>query len=165
MTTVFLVMLPVFPFLVRWVIIRHFKNEMVVAQTEEQNERDTHRNLTIALAGFSFQGVIALAIVNNWAGQDLNYAVYYLLISFLCYFSALNLQGYKFLAWHDQIGDAFLESGSLSLMLSIAGVVLSKGVTWFGLAISAIALMVWGADFAIRVNLNWKYLSRRSSQC
>jgi hypothetical protein len=68
--------------------------------------------------------------------------------------SALNLQGYKFRMFHDQIGDALMEAASLALLLAVTLVLWSTDV-WSPVKalVSGASALVWTADFAIRFNL------------
>lgn len=154
--------LPAFPFVTRSCLGIYFRRQMMDVVPEEENDRETHRSLILALAGFSFSGLLALTIVDATVQINLQFSVWYLLVSFLCYFSALNLQGYKFCRWHDQFGDALMESASLSLMLAISAIVLtSNSRTPNAFLITIFSVGVWLIDHLIRVRLSFKYLQAR----
>ncbi|MBW2620863.1 MAG: hypothetical protein JRC56_05985 [Deltaproteobacteria bacterium] len=86
--------------------------------SEEEQDRESHRSHILTLAGFSFTGLLAIAVLDATLVQDFRFAVYYLLVSFLCYLSALNFQGYKSKRWHDQLATALMDVASLSLMIN-----------------------------------------------
>ena len=126
---------------------------------EDENDRDSHRALILALAGFSFTGLIGVAVVDAKVQLHLEYAVYFLFVSFLCFFFALNLQGYKFRRWHDQVSDALIEAATLSLMSCIAVVALKIYPTTFvAYFIAVSATIVWILDFWLRVSRMTIYL-------
>ena len=143
---------PAIPIITRGVVSLKFRRYMAEIMPEEENDRDTHTTYILALAGFSFSALLALVVVDSQVKKqmDLNVPIFYLLASFLCYYFALNLQGYKFRRWHDQIGDALIDSAGLSLMLSVAHVALK---TSYGIWIAVVAFAVWLVDHGIRILL------------
>lgn len=131
----------------------------MVAIPEEENDRDSHRTLILALAGFSFTGLIGIAVVDATIQTHLEYAVYFLFVSFLSFFFSLNLQGYKFRRWHDQLSDALIEAATLSLMACIAVIALKiYPATFVAYFIAISAALVWGLDFLLRISRMAKYL-------
>lgn len=159
--------LPLFPFVTRaFILVPPFRHQLAQAIPPKQLNRDEHRTVILALAGFSFSGAVALAVValsvsDAKLRNSLQLPVFYLLISFLCYFFALNLQGYKSHWWHDVAGEALADAASLSLVLSIIVVVRdSYPNSSFGDMITVLALVVWLVDHAIRVQL-WKAFLRQ----
>jgi hypothetical protein len=76
--------------------------------------RAANRTFILTLAGFSFSALPALSIYDSRVpGSPLRLEVYYLLVSFLCYYAAMNLQKYPFGGWHQQADVALMESASL----------------------------------------------------
>ena len=129
---------------------------------EEQNDREAHRSLILALAGFSFSALLALVVLDATLRHDFHFAVYYLLVSFLCYFFALNLQGYKHLRWHDQVGTALMDAASLCLILAIVSIIVSaKHEKSLYLGLSGLAVFIWLLDYVIRLLLLLKYLKSK----
>ena len=86
--------------------------------------------------------------------------LFYVFVSFLSYFVALNIQSYKSKRWHDQCGDALADTGSLSLVAAVAAVVLQAPVGAPGTrtALAAIAAGAWVCDFLVRLSLEVQYL-------
>lgn len=158
--------LPVFPFVTRAIIlVPFFQHQLIQPIPSKQLNREQHRTVILALAGFSFSAAVALAVValsvpDTKLRSNLQLPVFYLLVSFLCYFFALNLQGYKSHWWHDVVaGEGLTDAASLSLVLSIIAVVRdSYPDSVFGNAITALAIGVWLVDHAIRVQLWRGYL-------
>src|SRR5688572_29285113 len=67
----------------------------------DQIARESTKQFVLALAGLSFTGVIAIAVVDSVNQSNFKIPVFYLLISFLCYLIANNLQDYKFFVSRD----------------------------------------------------------------
>lgn len=153
--------LPLLPFLTRGLVLgllhRGWMGQIV---PEGVNDRDTHRTMVLALAGFSFSGLLAISVADATLRQDLRLSVYYLLVSFLSYFFALNLQGWKYLRWHDAIlSDGLIEAASLSLLASVVAVVWQGNPnTNYAFAIAAAAAIVWLIDHVVRLRLTGEAL-------
>ena len=160
MLTTLTYLLPAIPFLVRGVVfLSVFRHHMSATIPEEENDRDSHRTLILALAGFSFTGLIGVAVVDANIQLHLEYAVYFLFVSFLCFFFSLNLQGYKFRRWHDQLSDALIEAATLSLLACLAVVALKIYPNTFVAGFIAVsATAVWSLDFYLRVSRMSGYL-------
>jgi hypothetical protein len=95
---------------------------------EGEMDRDTHRSIILALGGFSFAGALglaatAVAVSDLSIRQNLQFPIFYLIMSFLSYLFALNIQGYKFFRWLDQLSDLLMELASLLLLLSVVALV------------------------------------------
>jgi len=153
--------LPFMPMLGRGLIIIRYKRYMRDALNEGAIDRANHRSLIAALAGFSFAGLLALVAL---PGSLLERAlpIWYVLLSFLSYLAALNLQGYKALLWHDQIGDALFEISSLGLIASVITFILKSELpTAFHIIATALALSVWALDYLIRIHFTVDYLSAK----
>ncbi|MCJ7601648.1 MAG: hypothetical protein MUO63_09130 [Desulfobulbaceae bacterium] len=130
--------------------------------SEEEHDKEAHRNHILALSGFSFTGLLAIAVLDTTLRQDFHFAVYFLLISFLSYFFSLNMQGYKSTRFHDQFATALMDSASLSLILSIVSIINTKAFhPEFALWVSGLAIFVWAADHLIRLRIQWKYLNTK----
>lgn len=126
---------------------------------EDAQERDLQRATILALAGFSFTAVAGLAVLDASIRTSLQLATWYVLISFVAYVSALNLQSYKFSRWQNQLASGLIETGSLSLTLTLASLMFtatfSKEFQWTA---SAIALGAWLLDHVIRLRIDHRYL-------
>lgn len=124
-----------------------------------EQDSDAHRTVILALAGFSFLGVVSLAAIDASLHKTLQVAVYYVLVSFLAYMAALNIQGYKHFRWQDQLGDALMESASLCLILSAVVVIRDTyDDPFYAGWITFLAIMVWGVDFVVRLRMSTVYL-------
>jgi hypothetical protein len=152
---------PLVPLLGRAVMTAKFRHFMAKGMKEATAAREAHRSFIITLTGFSFTGLLAIAVVDSSIQQSLHLSVYYLLISFLCYLFALNLQSYKTHWWHDQLGDFLVEAATLSLLLSVVAIVwTSKQPDGFKYLITILALAVWLLDHIIRIAILWQYLKQ-----
>jgi hypothetical protein len=125
---------------------------------EPANDRANHRSLIVALAGFSFAGLLALvALPGSLSERAL--PIWFVLISFLSYLATLNLQGYKAYRWHDQIGDALYEMAALGLIASVITFVLKSELPLaFRTIATTLAASVWLIDFIIRIRFTVEHL-------
>jgi hypothetical protein len=154
-------LVPVFPLFGRALMTFKFRSFMAKGMKEATAAREATRSFIITLTGFSFTGLLAIAVVDSSIQQSLHLSVYYLLISFLCYLFALNLQSYKSHWWHDQFGDFLIEAATLSLLLSVVAIVwTSKQPDGFKYLVTILALAVWLIDHVIRITILWQYLKQ-----
>lgn len=160
--------LPLVPFISRLAFffprgIRHYMSEDLA---EEETDRESHRMFIRALSGFSFSVLTGMSVVERFTynNKQFQLPIFYLLISFLFYLSALNLQGYKYKRWHDQLGDALVDSATLSLLLSIISIIWSTNYgLGFRVSLTILTLLIWLIDHAIRLRILWRYLSQRQN--
>src|SRR5437899_2833533 len=115
---------PLLPILTRLLLVARFHKQMPDVLSEEEDDRDQNRSVILALAGFSFAGVLAVALLDVALQQSFAQTVFFLLVSFLAYLWALNAQSYKALRWQGEMVDALIEVGSLSLVLSLISLLL-----------------------------------------
>lgn len=148
-----LVILPLLvPLLTRFALYLRFRQYMNKDLPPKARDIEAHRTLILGLAGFSFAGLLGLAVADAALQDDLRLSVFFLLVSFLSYLWALNLQGYKFARWQDLFSDTLLDLASLALILSIVGIVFTTNTdTFFKTSITLFAVIVWGVDHALRV--------------
>lgn len=153
---------PLVPGLTRLVLILRFLGEMSEVPSEAEQDRDDHRALILAFAGFSFTGVAALVVLGPAATAGLEDAVFFLLVSFLTYLWALNLQGYKAARWQGEIANAITETGSLCLILALVSLLRSSA---FGSGLilggSVLAGCIWLLDHLFKLAIDWKYLTEK----
>lgn len=152
-------LIPGFPLVTRFLLYLRFPYDMTEYLTEVEKDRESHRSYILALAGFSFSGLLAIAVLDTALQQNFKLSVYYLFISFLCYLFTLNMQSYKARRWHDQMATAFMDAASLSLIMSVLSILYSQNTNkFFKIILSIIALLFWGIDHFIRIRIQWKYL-------
>jgi hypothetical protein len=148
------------PALVRLFVAARFPDEMREALDEAENDRDANRALILALAGFSFTAVAALAVLDIAAQRRFEVPTLLLLGSFLGYLWALNIQGYKALRWHDGAASALADTSTLAMILALCALVATTGFSAMMKALAyTLAAVVWGTDFFLRVGFEWKYLT------
>lgn len=152
--------IPIIPLLSRGLLcVRHHK-QMGEILGEEEQDREAHRSHIVTLSGFSFAGLLAVALLDVTLQQDFHFAIFYLLISFLCYIFALNLQSYKSKRWHDQFATALMDSASISLILSIVSILYTQRLrASFALGVTVLALLIWSIDHVVRLRIQWNYLN------
>jgi hypothetical protein len=159
MCGLFLYLIPFMPLAPRLWLVAKFHSKMGKALGEGAADREGHRSLVVALAGFSFTGLLGLVALPG-ALTERALPIWYVLISFVAYLGALNLQDYKSHRWHDQIGDALTEIATLGLILSVVSFVLNSDLDIaFRVAATGLAVSVWLMDFVIRIVFNYQYLS------
>jgi cell division protein FtsW (lipid II flippase) len=143
--------LPALPFAVRALVAIRFSGYMQDWLPEESMDRESHRTLLSALAAISFGGLLGVvALPGDMRERAL--PIWYMLCSFLALLVALNVQGYKAKRWQEWLGDAFLESATLSLLAAVAAYILLSPLGWpFRFACVTLASLVWGVDFLVRV--------------
>ena len=128
----------------------------------EERDRETHRTYIMGLAGFSFTGLLGLVLVDATLRKGLRLSIYYLLLSFLGYLFALNMQSYKVKRWQDQLATASTDLASLCLVLSIVGILTTQDFgSSFALSLSILAVFVWVGDHVIRIRIVWKFFREK----
>lgn len=151
-------LLPFIPLVSRMALGARWRILMMQVPPEEAQERDLHRATILSFAGFSFTAVAGLAVLDANTRSSLQLPIWYVLISFVAYLSASNLQSYKTTRWHNQLAFALADTGSLSLSLTI--VVLILGATlapWFYYAVGAVTLGAWLLDHSLRLLIDHRY--------
>lgn len=162
MSGIYLYFAPLTPIIIRLVVSIRYRRFLRAALNAEEADVESHRAVVVALAGFSFTGLIGLIVVDAATRTSYKFAIYFLLTSFLCYLFTLNLQGYKLWRWIDVLSDAVWESASLSLILAIVQTMrASRMDSYFIAGAAALAGFVWGIDFIVRVVLFYRYLSKK----
>lgn len=127
--------------------------------SEGEQDRDQQRSVILALAGFSFSGVLALVLLDAAANQPFQLGVYFLLLSFLGYLWSFNLQGYKSRRWQGELALALLELGALSLILALISIIWASSFGQrFKIAMSALGIGIWCLDHLLRLNIEIRYL-------
>ncbi len=91
--------IPLFPIIVRLFVLLQFKSQWKRILTIEAQDRNTHRTHIMTFAGFTFSALLAVALLNQTIIPNLHYTLYYLLIGFLFFVFAYNIQGYKDYTW------------------------------------------------------------------
>src|SRR3954469_13881950 len=162
----FLYGMPLVPFIPRLVIVSKFREATFDLVPEAAADREQHRNFILVLAGFSFTGLLGLAVaplaITEPASRErlqhlLQLPTYFLLTSFLFYMFALNLQAYKKRWRHDLLGDAIIDAAALSLLSAIVVIVWDASLNVrFTILIAAFAGTIWLTDQVIRVGLSWR---------
>ena len=157
--TPWLYLLPLLPVATRFAIGLYWTWLMPVALPEEAQERDTQRSVILALAGFSFTAVAALAVLDTGARPSLQLSIWYALASFVSYLGALNLQSYKYRLWQDELATALIEVGSLSLVLTLVTLLTTAKLEgWFLWTAISLAVGAWLIDHGVKLRLFWRYL-------
>ena len=112
-----------------------------------------HRALIIGLAPLSFTAALALPVFGGASRTDVLLPTYFVIVSFLCYFAALNSQAYKHVRWHDQVISAITDTASLCLMLAVASMVvlLMRPPIAYIVVILMLVSLVWSVDLGMKL--------------
>lgn len=154
--------IPIFPLIIRFLFISVMKGNLKEILKEEENDRAEIRSYILALGGFSFTALVGFIVLEPAIKQNIQFSIYYVFISFISYFFALNLQGYKSKRWHDIISDALIETASLCLILTVISLLFVSNLNeMFTYIISILAIFIWLIDFIIRLNIQINYLNQK----
>lgn len=157
--------IPSIPFIIRLLFVLANKKLLHNILPEAENDRAEIRSLILALSGLSFTALVALSILEPNIKQNIHFSIYYVFLSFLFYFFALNLQGYKNKRWHDILSDALIEAASLCLILTVIGLLFVSNLNLsFIYSISVFAILIWLADFIIRLNIQINNLDQKEKK-
>jgi hypothetical protein len=144
---------PLVPVITRFFMALSWHRLMVDELPEGAQHRDAHRGVILALAGFSFTAVAGLAVLETQR-PGFQLSIWYVLLSFVAYLTALNLQSYKVTRWQNYVAAALIEMGSLSLTLTLVSLVSAgKFDEWFPTLVAVVAFGSWAADHVIRLSL------------
>jgi hypothetical protein len=148
----FIYLLPLVPLLTRGAISLVYYKFMSTFLDEEAKQRGDYRTVILGLMGFSLASLLALTVVEAHAAQMFFDPVYYMLVSFLGFYLALNIQSYKDNEWQDQLGAALMDVATLSFFLSIVSLFFTSNQDdFYKYLLTALALGTWLADHLIRL--------------
>lgn len=154
--------IPLFPLIIRFLFTGVMKGNLKDILPETENDRSEIRSYILALGGFSFTALVGLIVLEPSIKQSIQFSIYYVFVSFISYFFALNLQGYKSKRWHDIISDALIETASLCLILTVISLLFVSNLNEvFTYIISTLAILIWLLDFIIRLNIQIDYLNKK----
>lgn len=144
---------PFIPFATRGVIYFLYRSYVTGDLNLSVEYRAANRSFILTLAGFSFTALLALSVVDAQVpGSPLQLPVYYLLISFLCYFIVMNLQKYPYRGWTQQVDSALIETASLAFLLAVATIIASASDnSFYNVVVPILAVGVWVADHVIEI--------------
>ena len=146
----------VLPVITRLAQASHHRGVLATPIGNDQESRDSSRTIIIALAGFSFTGVVGIAVLESATRrQELQIPVGFFLVSFLLCLFALQLENYKFFIGRELLSTYLTESAILMLLIAIVAIV------WAGrygiLFKTAVALISYGGWLTDHF-LSWRYM-------
>jgi hypothetical protein len=157
--------IPLLPLISRFMVGLYWDWLMPISLPEDAQERDMQRGVILGLAGFAFTAAAALAVLDAATRPSLQLSIWYVLVSFVSYLSALSIQSYKHRIWQDQLATALIEAGSLSLMLALVSLlVAAKLEGWFICMATSVALLAWLIDHGVKLRLFWRFLRALDDQ-
>jgi len=149
------------PLVTRGIPIITFVKAMHKPLKEETLARDAYRAFILALAGFSFTGMAALAVLDSSAQKKFSLAILFLVISFLSFVAALNWQIYKQRRWQHELAGALIEVAVLAMLLSVVAIVSTSAfpaeLKW---AVGAAAVLIWGSDHVTRLVIDVQHIAK-----
>ena len=153
---------PVVPLLANGGLALRFRPAARAFMPAEQQARETHRAVILALGGLSFAGFVGVVTLSNPGTPYVLPAASLLAESFALYFAALNLQSYKSRRSLDLVSDGLFQGAGLGLALALGALSLKvAGGGWQGYAIALLLIGVAVADATARLRLTWKDLKAR----
>jgi hypothetical protein len=147
----FLLSLPLLPFITRGALWFIYARCVLCELPEDARDEETHRSASLGIAGFSVTIFAGLTVLEGTIGQNLELAIYFSATSFISYFLAFFVQGYKHLLLVDQIGDAAMETGSLVLFAALIALLATRSSeNGVGIILGVCAILVWLIDHSLR---------------
>ena len=153
---------PVLPAAVRLILAVRYRRFMAESLESNEQQQDEHRTVILALSGFSFTAALALPAYGVSATVDVLLPTFYVVLSFLCYVGALNMQAYKYARWNDQVASGLADVASFCLLAATIGMVslLSPPPLYF-LFLALVAFVVWASDVYVRMRAWSSYFNAR----
>lgn len=152
-------LLVLFPVATRFALGMRFWRHVGDVLPKEQLDRETHRQYILTLAGFSFTALIAIAVLDRALRQNFALPTLYLLLSFMLFLLAANVQGYKARRWQDDFASAATEAATLGMILSIIAILFTGDlVAQGGRIIAILGVGIWLLDHIIRLRIEYSYL-------
>lgn len=149
---------PFAPAAIRGLCLIPFRRLLPVTLGEPVLAREEHRNYIIALAGFTFAGLVALVVLDAANIGAMMFPIYDLFVSFVCFTSALSLQHYKATRWQDQLGTALADVGAFAQYVAVLNLLQLSHLPPLLLALLfAASLAAWLADFRARLLIELRY--------
>ena len=148
--------LPFLPLVTRGVLIAKFPAVRDEILNEDEQQRGIYRTHLLTFVAISAAALAALAVADAALRSGLQWALYYLSISFFSWMCALQYVAYKAKRWEDQIVDALNDVGMLSFFSAVVAVLVATH-TAIAPIIAGIAVFVWALDHAYRIYLDWTH--------
>jgi hypothetical protein len=118
--------------------------EQGILPERSKSIRETNRSLLLSLASLSFAGLMAVALTDSAVADDLQFPIYFLLVSFLSFLTAIGAQQRLNRQRDNQNSIALIDMGILSLIMSVISVVfIVRGGGVFEFVFAAVALLVF----------------------
>ena len=128
--------------------------------TEGERAPAEHRSVVLGLAPLSFSAALALPAYGVAAHADVLLPTYFVVVSFLFYFAALNAQAHKHLRWHDQLISAITDTATWCLFLAVASMVLLlRPPVAYIVLVLVLAFLAWIADLGMKL-FSWSSFFR-----
>jgi hypothetical protein len=155
-------LLPLLPLVPRSLIVLRFRNFMSEQLSTAERAASEHRTVILALAGFSFSAGLALPAYGATTHADVLLPTFYVVVSFLCYLAALQVQSHKVVRWLDQVGSVLVDVATLCLILAVLCMVaLIEPPPRYFLVIGTLAIAAWLADTILRFSSWWSFFGAK----
>lgn len=145
-------LLPLLPFLTRLFLLKYRKRLPRAVSRGERNV-ESNRALLVGFLSLTFAGLLAVTIADAKLKLTQPLPVYFILISFLFYYSAYNLQAYTYRRWVYHLSETMITAAAMSLMLCIASTAWLYGSNINKRLIASVVSLVWFSDEIISLCL------------
>ena len=150
---------PFLPVAVYLVILISFSDILDGVLKAGERDTDRHRSVLGILAGFAFTGIAAIAVLKTVDQKELGLEIslYYLIVSFLCYLMALNLESYKIFVYHYLLGNLLTDMADLAFLCCVLSFVNKIGFSETGRWIFfVIVIGIWFLHYAYLIWLQFQ---------
>jgi hypothetical protein len=146
-------LLPVVPAVSRLGLCVRFRGLLHDGIPDDWLNTDQNLVVLIGIAGFSFTGVVGITVLESATRrQELQLPIFFLLVSFLCSLSGINLESYRFDVFRFLAGDILYDASIFCLIASIVTIVImARYPLSFMLFVTLIAFAAWSGDHLLRV--------------
>lgn len=146
-------LIPLLPLLPRIGIAIQYKDLWCRELTQSERNTDPTRTLALGIAELSFAGVVGITVLSDAnLLKRLEPAMFYLIVTFLCYFLTLSIQGYKLWLLLDIVSDTVMDIGSVSIIAFIFSFLwVSTYSQEFKVLAVFITAVAWLSDYVARL--------------
>lgn len=154
-------LIPLVPVATRLVLFFAFWETRKEVLRPDQIARESTKSFALPMAGLSFTGVVAIAVLDSVRQSNFRIPVFYMLISFLCYLIAVNMQDYKFFVSREVLSNTLIDVATLGLICTAVLFVFSADYGQaFKIFVLVLAAIGWLTDHILRLRYTYVDLER-----
>jgi len=146
-------------------VILVLKYQKASAEQIGESERNTseHRGMFLTLAGFSFSALFALVLAATSSSantQLIGTSILLMLLSFLMFYGAFTVEGFKYYRWQVDLVDVMSDIGRLALLLSVLAAIYGAPIeSYIKVTCLLFFLFFWLISFFLHFKARHSYLS------